>query len=312
MIRTETDLQRCRELWEAFSPHQDAWDDWELIHAFHDPDKHRFNFLVREDTNGKPDGLVTLVHDTSQNRHTLMGGAYPDGRSLWIKPDHFPEVFEQFPDRTVLFDLEQGWVAELLSQHPQFAANFAEQDMRYFVVPAAIEFDFDHHLDRFTTEKRQKFNYDLRNIRKKNPVLHWSDDNEAELFIDLINQAFGPESDYADEANANELRRVIAHLKQAGRLRTLVIEVEGRREAVSMSILHSNKMIALYSSANKKVNNLGKLLNVETIQEACRLRVDEISFMTGMKWKADWKMNSEPCITMRKPVGPWPDTSTGQ
>jgi len=40
---------------------------------------------------------------------------------------------------------------------------------------------------------------------------------------------------------------------------------------------------------------------VETINEACRLQVDEISFMTGMQWKANWKMKSEPCVTLRKP-----------
>jgi len=51
------------------------------------------------------------------------------------------------------------------------------------------------------------------------------------------------------------------------------------------------------------------LLNVEAIQEACRLRVDEVSFMTGMKWKADWRMKGEPCLTMRKPPAPWPAAS---
>jgi hypothetical protein len=31
--------------------------------------------------------------------------------------------------------------------------------------------------------------------------------------------------------------------------------------------------------------------------------------MTGMQWKAQWQMKSEPCITMRKPAGPWPETA---
>jgi hypothetical protein len=26
-----------------------------------------------------------------------------------------------------------------------------------------------------------------------------------------------------------------------------------------------------------------------------------------MQWKAQWQMKSEPCITMRKPPGPWAD-----
>ena len=75
-----------------------------------------------------------------------------------------------------------------------------------------------------------------------------------------------------------------------------------------MALLHGNKMVALYAASNNEYSILGKLLNVETIQEACRLRVDEISYMTGMQWKANWQMKSEPCITMRKPPAPWADS----
>ena len=310
MIRTETDIEACRELWNRFSPGQDAWDDWDLMFAFHDQDLQRFNFLVHRDSAGDDDGLVPLVHDTKQDRYTLMAGSYPDGRVLWLRNEDFPEFFEQFPDRTVLFDLRERWVSELLKVCPQFEAHFSEQDLRYFLVPSEFGFDFNNHLDTFSTEKRQKFNYDLRNIRKREPVLNWSEDDEADLFIDLVNKNFGDQSDYAVEEGANEVRRVIDELQRSGRLRTLTIEVDGAKQAVSLSLLHGNKMVALYAASNNDYNNLGKLLNVETIQEACRLHVDEISYMTGMKWKADWKMKSEPCRTMRKPPGPWVDAAS--
>jgi hypothetical protein len=310
VIRIETDHQACKKLWQTFAPGTETWDDWDLMYAFHDQDKHHFNFLVHENSDGKADGLVPLVHDTTQNRYMMMAGSYPDGRILWIRHEDFPEVFEAFPERTVLFDLRHSWVTELLERFPQFAGNFAEQDMRYHLVPAEFGFDFDNHINKFEKDKRQKFHYDLRKIRKLEPVLHWSSDNEADLFIELVNRNFGADSDYADEENAKELRRVVDELQQSGRLRTLVIEIEGAKQAVSMSVLHGNKMVALYSSSNNDYSNLGKLTNVETVQESCRLRLDEISFMTGMRWKAEWRMNSEPCITMRKPPGPWPDMST--
>jgi hypothetical protein len=309
VIRTETDFEACRQLWNLFSPQQDAWDDWDLMVAFHDPDRHRLNFLVHEGGDGRPDGLVPLVHDPTKNRYTLIAGSYPDGRILWLHHADFPEFFEQFPERTVLFDLKQSWVSKLLQRCPQFEPNFSEQDLRYYLVPSDFEFDFHKHIDTFATDKKQKFLYDLRHIRKREPTLHWSADNRADLFIELVNRNFGAESDYVNAEDANEVRRVIAELEKSGRLRTLVIEVDGAPQAVSMSSLHGNKMIALYASSNNDYNNLGKLLNFETIQEACRLRVDEISYMTGMQWKANWKMKGEPCRTMRKPPAPWPETA---
>jgi len=306
VIRTATSLEECRRLWDLLSPHEDAWDDWDLVFAFHDPDRHRLNFLVHEADDGTPDGLVPLVHDTTNDRFMLMGGSYPDGRILWLRHEDFPGFFAAFPERTVLFELRQSWVDDLLRLCPQFAANFSEPDLRYYLVPADFGFDFDNHIETFAPDKKRNFHSDLRNIRRREPTLHWSDDNEADLFIELVNRNFGADSDYADEVSANEVRRVIAELGRSGRLKTLVIEVDGAKQAVALSLLQGNKMIALYASSNNAYNNLGKLLNVETILEACRLRVDEISFMTGMQWKANWKMKGEPCITMRKPPGPWP------
>ncbi|MDX1499308.1 MAG: GNAT family N-acetyltransferase [Woeseiaceae bacterium] len=311
MIRTETDPAHCRKLWDQFSPGQDPWDDWDLMFAFHDEARHEFNFLVHEAADGSPDGMVPLVKDTTLDRFMLMAGSYPEGRVLWMRVEDFPEFFEAFPDRTVFFDLRQSWGSALLEHHPQYAANFAEQEPRYFLVPAEFGFDFYNHIDTFSSERKQKFLYDLRKIRKHEPKLQWSEDDEADRFIELVNQNFGAESDYAREEDANEVRRVVDELKQSGRLRTLTIEIDGVKQAVSLSLLHGNKMVALYAGSNNDYSNLGKLLNVETIQEACRLRVDEISYMTGMRWKADWKMRSELCYTMRKPPAPWPDRTGG-
>jgi hypothetical protein len=308
VIRTEDDIQECRKLWNMFSPQQDAWDDWDLMFAFHDQDKHRMNFLAHLTSDGHPDGLLPLVYDSEKNRYMLMAGSYPDGRILWLRNQDFPAFFELLPDRTVLFDLEQGWVSEMLRLHPQFEVNFSEQDLRYYLVPSEFEFDFYKHIDTFSADKKQKFLYDLRNIRKREPVLRWGNENEADLFIELVNRNFGAESDYADAENAKELRRVIDELERSGRLKTLTIDVDGTRQAVALSLLYGNKMTALYAASNNDYNNLGKLLNVETIQEACRLRVDEISFMTGMQWKANWKMKGAPCLTMRKPPAPWPES----
>ena len=161
------------------SPGQHAWDDWDLMFAFHDQDKHRLNFLVHETSDGHPDGLVPLVYDTEQNRYMLMAGSYPDGRVLWLRYQDFPEFFEQFPEQTVLFDLKGSWVSDLLQLYPQFEANFSEQDLRYYVVPSDIEFDFHNHINTFSSEKKQKFLYDLRKICKREPTLRWGEENKA-------------------------------------------------------------------------------------------------------------------------------------
>ena len=303
MIRFLDSEAECRSAWQQFSPHQRAWDEWDLMYAFHDQESYRFHFLLHE-TAGVADGLIPLVLDTSDNSYELFGGCYPDARVLWIRPEHFPECFDALPENSMFFDLRGCFVDRVLGLHPQYEANFAEHDQRYFLVPEKFGFDFDNHIQTFSAEKRKGFFYDLRKLRERLPELRWSEDDESELFIELCNRNFGADSDYVTAPGQAELKRVVSHLRDAGYLRTLTIAVDGVKQAVSMSALYANTLIAQYSASNNDIKNLGKLLNVETIQEACRLRVGEINYMTGMAWKAAWKMDSETCRTMRKPARP--------
>jgi hypothetical protein len=148
----------------------------------------------------------------------------------------FPEFFEQLPDRTRFFDLKGSWVDGLLKAHPQYGPFFVEREERYFLRPETFDFDFNNHIRTFSPDKRQGFLYDLRKIRERNPVLHWSDEDESDLFAELAYRNFGADSDYAGDSGRRELGRVIAELRRTGRLRTLAIEIDGSKEAVSMSL----------------------------------------------------------------------------
>lgn len=308
MIRTVTDVEECRALWEAFAAGERVWDEWDIVSAYHDQRQYDLQFLVHE-AGGKADGMVPMVHDQKDDSFELYGGCYPENRPLWVRPGDFPEFFEHFPPQTVFFDLNGDCVRTILADHPQYLPNFREQDQRYFLVPETFQYDFGNHINTFSGDKRSGFLYDLRKIRQLNPVIHWSDDDEADLFIRLSNQNFGAESDYIAESGQDELKRVVHAFQAGGYLRTITISINGNKEAVAFCVLYKGTMVVAYSSSNNSFKNLGKLLNVETIQEGCRLRVNEINYMTGMQWKANWKMNSEICYTMRKPPKPEAETA---
>ena len=300
MIREVTDPGECRTLWEALTPAARIWDDWTLMAAFHDETLCRFRFLVKEDT-GKPTGLVPLVHNTELDRGELFGGSYPDSRVLWIDNADWPDFFDALPEPTAFFDLDGHWVDELLMAHPTYAAHFAETDQRFFLSPEDFDGDFYNHIRSLGTDTRQGLLYDLRKVAKLEPRLEWSTRNEVDTFIHLVNRRFGAESDYATPAGQAELRRVIDTLARKGWLRTLVITINDVAEAVSLSALYEGVWVSLYASSNHQVKNLGKLLTVETIQEASRQGAREINYMTGMAWKAAWGMKWAPARTFRKP-----------
>lgn len=305
MIRFITDQAECEALWEQFSPRERAWDDWELMYAFHDEARYRFNFMLHE-TNGQADGLIPLVEDTKDGSYELFGGCYADSRILWINLADFKECYEALPDNTAFFDLRGHWVDEILAQFPEFEPNFVEKDNQYYLVPADFDYDFVNHIyAAFSKDKRKNFIRDVRRLTELQPLeTLWSDADETEAFIGLNVRNFGDESDYAIDEGKEEVRRVVRELKELGYLRTLAIRINGVVQAVSLSALYNNNWVALYSSSNNDINNLGKHLTVETIQEGCRLKVNEINYMTGMAWKKAWHMKESPCRTMRKPAKP--------
>lgn len=302
MIKLINDQEQCHALWDQFSPCERAWDEWELMYAFHDEKRYRFCFMVHE-TQGNIDGLIPLVEDTKDGSYELFGGCYADSRVLWINIDHFRECFESLPENTAFFDLKGSWVDQVLEKFPEYESNFAERDQQYYLIPADFNFDFNNHMDtHFSRDRCKTFHRDLRKVKERSPELIWSDADESENFIRLNVKNFGEESDYAGEEGQLEVKRVIHELKDLGYLKTLTIKIDGKVEGVSISTLYKNNCVALYASSNNDINNLGKFLTVSTIEECCRLRVDEINYMTGMAWKAFWRMKENPCRTMRKPA----------
>ena len=303
-LREVTDIQECSSLWSQFSPNLRAWDNWDLMYAFHDTDNCRFKFQVIEQ-DGINVGLVPLVYSKLEDRFEMFGGSYPENRVLWIELEHFPVVFDAFPEKTSLFDLKGAWVANVLARYPQYAPHFIEEDHQYFLTPSKFDFDFNNHLiNTFSADRRKGFVKDVQKVRNVCSEMRWSEDDESEAFIDLNVQSFGDESDYKSDAGKAEVHRVIKALQELGMLRTLSIAIDGVVLAVSMSARNGGDWVVLYSSSNNKINNLGKLLTVETIQEGCRQQVSEINYMTGLAWKAAWHMETLSCRTFRKPARP--------
>lgn len=313
MIRFLSDAGECRAAWDRFSPAERVWDNWQVMSAFHNPQRHRLHFLLHE-TDGATDGLIPLVHDTSDDSYELFGGCYADGRILWIQPEHFPECYQALPDNTAFFDLNGTWVDALLAMHPEYESNFVEKDDQFYLVPADFQFDFTNHINTFSSDRRRGFLRDLRKVRERNPglTLNWSNADESDLFIELSIRNFGEDSDYIGEAGQAEVHRVVRVLQSLDYLNTLTISIDGVKQGTSLSSLYNNRWVMLYAASNNDYDSLGKFLNAETIQQGCRLGVDEVNLMTGTAWKANWNMKRAVCRTLRKPPRqPGPGDATG-
>lgn len=300
-MRVVSELAECELLWKQFSTNERLWDVWEIIHSLHDVIRYKLHFMVLE-KNGAARGLIPLVEDTKDGSYELFGGCYPDNRSLWVTPEDFLDFFNALPEKTELFDINGDCVKKILAAHPSLENYFSEKDERYFLLPEEFNRDFTQHIaTKFSGDKRKHLLGELRKIREREPIMTTQiSPSDVNTFITLCNKNFGEESDLKTEGGQAEARRLVTCLEQLGYLRGLLVTIDEKQEAVALCGLYNDVLTVIYSSSNNDIKNLGKFLNFETIQEACKLGVKEIDYMMGTVWKPAWHMNHETCYTFKK------------
>ena len=285
------DIKVCEEIWKKYTPNKLLWDEWEIIKAIHTP-KNKPHFILLDD------GLIPLEYNEDLKRYELFGGTLPECRTLWIKTGK--DLHKILPSPCKLFDLNKEHVQKLLEIEPNIKELIGETDTRYYLDLEKIKYDFENHLEKFDKKKRKNFKQDLRKTEEYEPEIIWSHEDESEKFMELSQKRFGTESDYTDKENQEELKRFIKKIKEIGLLQTQIIKIKNEIHAISISAYHKNILHVIYAANNHEYKNIGKLMHVENIKYACKLKAKEINFLLGTAWKKDWKLDEEKTQTLIK------------
>lgn len=298
----EKDIDKCKELWEEFSPHEMLWDEWEVMLSLHNKKFHEAHFIIitKEE---EIRGIVPLQFNKKDQDYELFGGVLPENRKLWIKTEDFMEVNENLPNFSYLFDMNGTYIETLMKEIPESQKLFTLSDYNYFLTPEEIQYDFSNHLQKWDKKKRKNFLNDLKGLALQEPEVKWSEDNLSEAFIELNQRRFNEESDYKNDHSKEEAKRLTQTLKEKGWLQTQSISIKGKIEAVGISAFQQDTFQIIYAASNPDIKNLGKRLHLENINRANSLRAKKITFMVGQKsWKDQWHFDKEACYSLQKKI----------
>ncbi|PIN74128.1 hypothetical protein COV20_00760 [Candidatus Woesearchaeota archaeon CG10_big_fil_rev_8_21_14_0_10_45_16] len=298
-IRVETDLQKCRDLWDRFSPKKRLWDLWEVLYCFNEQGN-TLHFLVLEDERGdQPHGILPLWWDQPLEKYLFFGGEYMEDIQFWFDLKHFPLVVQHLPKDTFLYDINHLEMEKILALHPQFKDDFQHLDDHFFINLDKYSYDLQSFLATFGKKHRKNLLYDLRHVEQEGFEVRW----ETKLlfyddFISYNQKRFGEESDFVHPTFIDGMRDFLKLLESRDLLQTSLVLKDGRPLAIEYAAFFNGVYYVLNGGYDFSVENLGKYLMMLHIRRAAAQKAPLIDFLCGdAGWKRLWNCESAPYYT---------------
>lgn len=295
-------LDRCKALWNKYTPKDKIWDEWDVACAFYDDHAYDLYFMLFKDDDGKELGLLPLYKDNENNTHYFFGEGFPEMRRFWFDMELLPQVFEMIPTPIKIFDMQGEYVKNLLERFPEMQTYFSDIDFRYYLNLKKLDYKLENYLKTFNKKHKKNFLHDLKKLKETIKYeLIWEELEHIDDFINFNLTRFGKESDLDDKQFLKEMIRFLKVIKDMKIMHTLTIIIDGKVEGIEIAAFYMNKYYVLNGGYNREIKNLGKLLIFEHLKKALELKSDEIDLLVGdTGWKKLWNFDKEACYTFQK------------
>lgn len=274
---------KCKKLWDKFSPKKVLWDLWEFRYCFHEG--FDFHFIAGSEKE-KEIGFIPLVFDKKDEVYTYFGDTFPEQNKFFLKDkDKISLFLKQCPEDTQVYYIDK------------FEKEFYDFDTgekRYFLNFLKFDKDVNNYLKTFTKKHRKNLRYDLKKLKGKNYKIKINEIKDFRKLIKFNLQKFGKESDYSDKNFISGMEKLIETAQKMQILHMISIQFNKKTEAVGLGIIYNKVYYVVGSGRNVEIKNLGKLLIFEQIKSTLEHSCNETDFLsTEAGWKDLWNLDSE-------------------
>lgn len=280
-----TDIRECERLWDKFSPKQSVWDLWDMAYSFHKGYKAKPLFVLRLDDK-KEIGILHLQQEEGKEEEwfDFFGGNYPERRTFYIKDKKLIKDFlDQAPEGTSLDYIDPT--------EKEFIKGTEESDIAYSLNLEKYGHDIENYFQTFNKKHRKNLRYDLRQLEKLDYKLVWNVKGHLDRLAELNKIRFKEESNFKEPEFYDSMQLLLESAEKLGILHLLSIKINKKIESSQTALFYNNVYYVLTGGSNPDIKNLGKLLIVEHIKNAIRLKAKMIDFMsTESGWKKLWNL----------------------
>jgi len=286
-----SDLDRCRQLWQEFSPYNNLFDTWDFRASFYHGYQPRLHFIVLK--NGENLGLLPLQYEKDRGdrgKYFWFGSWWQEETTFFVKdPLYTPILLSLAPQPLLLNAISLDtvfWARDYL--------DFKMDDPKYILNLEGVN-SLDDYLATFKRVKRKSLKRAKRDIEALHPeiiVNHFSDfDYLVQLSLDRFHQK-GEDADWEDPRRVETFREVIRRGQKGNeyQVRMLTVKIGGRVAGVDLIALYKDCYLPLkcgYDVAS--FPGIGNFVNLYEVEDALSLGMKKMDFLEiGYGWKDQW------------------------
>jgi hypothetical protein len=300
-FRVETNLEKCRLLWNEFSPNESLFDLWDFRLAFWRGYQYQPYFITLS-FQEKTISLLPLWFDKEDNQYTWFGGSWHDENIFFTKsPKTIPLLLKLVPGKTKLFCIRS-------QEEITDCDNFLETDEEKYVLNLKNFSSIDNFWEILKKKRRYNLKRDWKKIQALNPKIIINDFSHLENLFKLnINRFEGMvlsdnKSSFLTKEKQKTFREII-NLAKDYQVRMISTVIRGQVVAVDLVALYHQVYYCLAGGCDVgNYSGLGGFANLQLIKDAIEMKnVDLIDFLQGdVNWKNSWRLEKRPLFKFSK------------
>lgn len=283
IIKKITDINEAKLVWDKLNYQLDMDDDWLLRELYWSLYKFPIIFYVAY-LNDEAVGLLALQYNDQKKHAEFFGGSWFENNRIYVKKGNENIIKLLFNEVTEPVKLE--WMEhEIEDIEPEILDPKYRLSLKDFK-------SVDDYIDQMWSGKsKQNLKSQIRKLNQNNIQIIEDNFEDYDLMVELNKKRFGEDSRFQNHERAEFIRSVIKNFN----MRMITIVVNGKKESVGLSLLYKNGYIGLNSGTNHDINNLGKLLILQRIQQAINSGADFYDARSAsLGWKEQFKFIGKP------------------
>lgn len=286
-----TDINRCFELWQEFSPQKSLFDTWEFRLAFYNGYQYQPYFLLLRNESENL-ALLPLWYDVDKKRYTWFGSDWQEEVRFFAKdPNYIPILLSAAPSPLSLNAISQDSVEPIKEK-----IKIEDDDPKYILDLEGFE-NHEDYLMTLRKNRRHDLRKDRRKIERQNPQIIINDFADFDCLVELSKKRFqekGEETDWEDPRRVTTFREVIKLGGKSYRVRMITIEINGKVAGIDLICLYGKTYFTLKCGYDiQNFSGIGNFMNLLEIDDALKLGMKKIDFLqNNFGWKSQYFQSS--------------------
>jgi len=296
-IRTVSDIEECRQLWNQCMPAELLSDLWEVRDCFHRQYRHQPRFIVAEE-HGRVVGFLPLSFNEETGQYNYFPGETWEGKT-WLEQNRVIADSRSTLD-AMLATLDGPHQLRYLRSDTNWSRSDERVDeVGYLFVPENYGYDLEKYFEAFSHKTAKKLKKELAGWDVRNVEWRIDQPEDFEVLAQMNRSRFGRLSYFHDERFLESFRALMNLLNERGWLRMVTVIVDGVPAAIDMGSLYKGMLTMLAGGTVEGFPGIAKLINMYHMSYSCENRLDSVDFLCGdFNWKTLFHLTPVPLYVL--------------